>query len=145
MHLPLTLKLNRSLRLVSLLVSLHIAALACLAPLAIPLFGKLTGAMLLLFSFGAALQRHVLMRAPATIVALTLRGDGVLEYHRRDGTSACAKVLPDSSAFVFLIVLLLETEETRKRRALVILPDALPPEALRQLRIWLRWWGNDAA
>lgn len=50
-----------------------------------------------------------------------------------------AVVAPDTTVFSFLVVLRYQVEGERRFRALVVLPDSMSHDALRRLRLWLRW------
>lgn len=58
----------------------------------------------------------------------------------RDGLGSWqeAAILPGSYVSRWLIVLLLEAGD-RRRRSLVLSPDAAASDELRRLRVWLRW------
>ena len=58
----------------------------------------------------------------------------------RDGTGQWqeAEILPGSYVSGWLIVVILGAGG-RRRRSLVLLPDAAEAEELRRLRVWLRW------
>lgn len=87
-------------------------------------------------ALGASLLSHWRRTAPP----LVLRGkaDGTLEL-RRDGEWLPVELAASSTVLPVLTVLHLKTGESR--RHVVVLPDSLPPEDFRRLRVWLRWLG----
>ncbi|MGE5466828.1 MAG: protein YgfX [Ignavibacteria bacterium] len=140
MRLPVTLYLKPSPTLGAALVAAHALVALGIALTGLPLVAVLVALLAIVLSLRHTLHRHVL-RAP--LVALTLRSDGMLEAKRRDGSLLTARVVPDTTVFPWLVVLLLEGEGIRSRLALP--PDALGGAAHRQLRLWLRWRASAAA
>ena len=95
---------------------------------------KLALLMLVLASAWGNLRRQ---HGPKSIVSLSLRGDGQLEFSRRDGTRGEARVHPHTTVTAQLVVLLLR--QAGRSEVLVLMPDALASEDFRLLRLWLRW------
>lgn len=69
---------------------------------------------------------------------LTLRPDGGVGWRASDGTWRTA---PEATGGVlgFWVIVIGLKEEGRHRQPLLVLPDALDGDDLRELRIWLRW------
>jgi len=139
MHLPHRLVLRASRYLALLLALVHLAALASLIPLPFHLWYKLALATIIVMSICIAIRRHALLLAAASIRELVLKTDGTVEALRNDGGRIDAKVTMQSTVLPCLIVMLLELPGRRRLNSLVILPDSLPVEERRILRIWLRW------
>ncbi|MFA7279686.1 MAG: protein YgfX [Sterolibacterium sp.] len=134
MQLPLALTLQGSRRLDLLLLAAHGFALAVLGAISAPDWMRWILLLLVCCSFGLTWQRtHGVKR----IVRLLLRADGKLEYVRSNGETGETRVHPHSTVTPYLTVLLLRFD--MRLEALVLLPDSLPEEAYRQLRLWLRW------
>ncbi len=76
---------------------------------------------------------------PSKIVGLHLSGRDGLDALLADGKRATLKLQPDSTVFSRLIVLRLNIDEEQRVSTLVLLPDHMPPEQFRMLRLWLRW------
>ena len=55
------------------------------------------------------------------------------------GTRVEAVLLPESTVFVWLVVLRFRIEGQGKGRALTLLPDQMSRDEFRTLRLWLRW------
>ena len=111
---------------------MHAVAAGCLV--ALPWSWLLRGVFLLLLagSLGYAL------RAPR-IVGLRLAARDRLECLLADGDRVAVTVLADSTVFSRLIVLRLRVGEEARVSSLVLLPDQMPAEQFRVLRLWLRW------
>lgn len=90
----------------------------------------------LLLALGGSLLWHARQTTPP----LVLRGkaDGSLE-RRSDDTWLRVELSASSTVLPRLTVL--HIKEQGSRRHLVILPDSLPAEDFRRLRVWLRWLG----
>ena len=134
MQLPVLLTLRPSRRLDILLLAAHLGALAALSAISIPDWIKMTLLLLICCSAGIAWQRA---RGRSRIVSLTLRADGKLEYARLNGESGEAQPHPHTTVTPQLTLLLLRFG--KRLEALVLMPDSLPAEEFRQLRLWLRW------
>lgn len=134
MQLPVTLRLKPSPTLAIALVLAHGAVAVGLTLAGLPLAAVIPCGLLLACSLALALRRRVLRPA---VRALTLKGDGRVEIEAADGNRAEASVLPHTTVFPWLAVLLLRTAAGRV--ALTLPPDALDAGAHRLLRLWLRW------
>lgn len=134
MQLPFTLELHPSQRLTILLAAAHGLALAALMAVSLPLWIKLALTMLVLASIWLNLNG---LSGPRSIVSLTLREDGILEFSRRDGSSGEARPHPHTTVTSLMTIMLLRQQG--RIEALVLLPDALAAEDFRLLRLWLRW------
>ena len=132
MQFPIVIGLHRSILLSILLVLMHAAAAACLVVLPWPWI--LRGVFLLLVggSLGYSLRRP-------KIVGLRLAARDRFECLLADGDRVAATVLADSTVFAQLIVLRLRIGEEVRVSSLVLLPDQMPAEQFRVLRLWLRW------
>ncbi len=133
-QLPITLELSPSYRLSFLLAVAHGLGLAAVTLVFLPLGIKLALILLVLASACLNLLR---LFGPHRFVSLTLRGDGILEFCRKDGSHGEASIHRHSAVTPLMTVLLLCTEG--RSEALVLLPDAIAAEDFRLLRLWLRW------
>ena len=127
--LPLVIDTKASAALKSLLVAVHLAALAALLLTSLPGAVRLTGALLLGASLWATRNRLVSVR-------LRARADGQLEIWR-DAAWKQVQLRSDSVALPWLIVL--RWREGRRRHSLALPGDALAGDEHRRLRVWLRW------
>jgi len=134
--LPLVVTLKPSRRLRQGLLALHLLAAAAVLLADLPPLWQAG----LLPVLGVSLLWHARRAAPP----LVLRGkaDGSLEV-RRDDEWRPLELAPSSTVLPLLTVL--HFKEADARRHLVILPDSLPPEDFRRLRVWLRWLGVQPA
>ncbi|MDP2834656.1 MAG: hypothetical protein Q8Q28_15410 [Pseudomonadota bacterium] len=127
--LPLVIETQASATARSLLIALHLAALAALF-FALPATAiRLVGVALLGASLWMNRQRPVAMR-------LRAKADGQLEIWR-EAAWLPVQLRADSVALPWLIVL--RWREGRRHHSLALPPDALPGDEHRRLRVWLRW------
>ncbi len=127
------LKPSRLLRVARLLLHALAAAALLLADLAAGL--QIAGAAVLAAGAWAALR-------PGPALRLRCREDGSLAVDTGTGTAA-ASLLPGAVVLPWLCVLRLRLEDGRPL-TLVALPDSLPAEEFRGLRVWLQWRAKDA-
>ena len=132
MQFPIVIGLHRSLFLSILLVTMHAVAAACVFALPWPLLWRCMVLLALAFSLGYAWR-------PPGIIGLRLAAGDRLECLRAAGDCVAAAVLADSTVFTRLIVLRLRVGEEVRVTSLVLLPDQMPAEQFRVLRLWLRW------
>ena len=81
---------------------------------------------------------QALQRGKSATRTLELNAQGGARCQDGLGLWHDAKILPGSYVSGWLIVLILGASD-RRRRSLVLLPDAAAAEDLRRLRVWLRW------
>jgi len=133
MQFPIAIALRRSHVLLVLTVVLHGLAAASLAVLPWPL--SLRG--LLLVTLASELWRPI--RRPSRVVGLRLAASGELSFQFANGEQAVVRVQPDSVVFSQLLVLRVRDGESGRLQTLALLPDSMPSEQFRELRLWLRW------
>jgi hypothetical protein len=132
--LPLVITVAPSRRLRIGLALLHLVALAALWLADLPTAWQTAGSVLLALSLAAHGRSHE---------ALALRGtrNGRLEIRRDDhwlpATQFSAKLL-----LPFLVLLHIGLPVPSSPRYLIVLPDSLPREDFRRLRVWIRWLGR---
>ena len=107
-------------------------ALAALCVVALPWLWRCVLLLVLACSLCHALRRP-------RIVSLRLAARDRLECLLADGDWVAATVLADSTVFARLIVLRLRIGEQRRSSSMVLLPDQMPADQYRLLRLWLRW------
>lgn len=137
MQFPIHIVLHRSRLLVVLLLLFH--ALAASSVIGLPWAWPVR--YVLLFLLGFSLWNA--LKAPK-ILGLRLSADGSLVCRLADGEPAEALLLPDSAAFRQLIVLRMRIGDAWPITSLVLLPDSMPADQFRVLRLWLRWCGESA-
>jgi toxin CptA len=120
------------------LVASHGAALAVLAPLALPLWARTLLALLVLASLLYHIWHDAWLLALSSNKTLLLDGDMILLV-ARNGDQVTARVLADSLVSPFITVLNVLPQGAYLARSVIILPDSLDAESFRQLRVWLRW------
>lgn len=133
-------KLHPSRYLAAVLVAAYAAALAVLAPLALPVWAKASLSMVILFSLAYHLRRDALLSSKSAVMALMLEEDHAV-LTLRGGDQLTGQVLRDSLVTPFITVLNILPQGARFARSVAILPDSLDAESFRQLRVWLKWGG----
>jgi len=130
---PIAIALRRSRLLLVLTVLLHGLAAASLVVLPWPLSIRLLLLALLAWSLWQQIFR------PSTVVGLCLAASGELSCQFANGEQAFVRVQPDSVVFSQLLVLRIRDGESGRLETLALLPDSMPSEQFRVLRLWLRW------
>lgn len=76
---------------------------------------------------------------PGPLRGLNLAMDGTLSVRLADGQWVPAEVLGSSFVKPWLTVLHLRLQGRTRLLTLALLPDMLPPDDFRRLRMWLYW------
>jgi len=136
---PVAMVLQPSTTLAALLLSAGLAA--CLILLFMPLPLWLQAAAIALISLATIwhVAQSALLLLPKSIIKLELTSKAEFFVTRRDGQKIKAEVLTTSFVAWYLVLLNLKLPERRLARHVVLVPEMLDGEALRRLRVWLRW------
>lgn len=136
MSQTLTVSLRPSRLLALALTLIAAAALAC-AWISLPdlAFAPVAAGIALAWAWHLA---QALQRGRSAARTLELNATGGARCQDGQGQWLDAEILPGSYVSGWLIVLILGAGG-RRRRSLVLLPDAAATEELRRLRVWLRW------
>lgn len=133
---------GRSQQIARFLFALH--ALAALTVLfSVP--GRVAIAALLALvalSFFRNYRRHVLFRGPSAPRRVICREDGRWFLQDHQGGMHLARLLPSSYLHPRLVILNFALEQRPRRRSVVLCPDSLDAQTLRQLRVRLRVMGQ---
>ena len=136
MNRTLEVRLRPSRALAAAIVIAHLAALGA-AVIGLPLAaaGIVAGGLAL---SATEHVRRALLRTPLAVAALAFSADGSVAVAGPDGDwcSASLRRAAVPAAWVAVVAI---RDGLGRRRATVVLPDALDREAFRRLRIWLRW------
>lgn len=97
------------------------------------------GIGLIAVSAAYSLRRDALQHAGDAIVDLILRQGGGCELTTLAGTRLTGQVLGSTFVSPWLTVVNVGLESGRGRRSVVLAPDSADADALRQLRVWLRY------
>lgn len=134
----LRIRIGKSRRLAAALLAAHALAGACVAisvppAVALPVIGLIAA------SVAYHLRRHALQQAADAIVELILRQGGGCELTTLAGVTLKGQVLGSTFVSPWLTVVNVGLETGRGRRPVVLAPDGADADALRQLRVWLRY------
>ena len=140
----LRIALRPSRMLIAMLATAHLAAVAAAAVSHPGTLLKLALCAALAVNGCWTLRRHGLLKAAASIVALEIRGESDCLAQMRDQRWIECRVLASSYVTPLLVVLHLRCRGHRFARHVVILPDSMPAETFRRLRVRLRWSNVDA-
>lgn len=132
MRFPLHIELRRSRLLSALTVVLHGVAGVCL------LFVPWPPALRYLLLLVVVLSAWFVLRGPR-FVGLCLLDNHALACRLASGEHIPVVVQPDTVVCSRLIVLRVRDGDTGRRCSLTLLPDSLPADQFRLLRLWLRW------
>lgn len=128
--------LRPSRHLATLLIAVHFLTLTVLCLLPLVWWAKWAMACCVGASLAYYLARDAYLRLPVSCVVLQFEAEHCL-LTCKDGTTIKGVLLARSTVMPCLLVLTLRS--SRGSRSVLILPDAASQEALRELRVWLRW------
>ena len=100
----------------------------------IPLILAVSGVIL---SGGWCIARALLLPSKS-IVSFSIMPDGSVTWVDRGGRMASAVIIRTGWVSEYLVILRFQGADA-VREWLILLPDSAGREALRQLRVWLRW------
>lgn len=92
-----------------------------------------------LVSTGYAIAHQALRRMPWSIDALEIGADGSLRVHLPRRGWREAQVLDSSYVTPWLVVMHLQVDGVRLMQPVTIIGDMADPDALRRLRVWMKW------
>jgi toxin CptA len=133
------LRLGPSRRLAAALSVAH--ALGAIGVIASPLPSIVAGLLLLTLSGSLAfhLRRDAWLLSRSSLVLLELSDTLDFVAEDRSGSRLVGTVLGTTFVSPWLVVINLRVEQSRFRRALVVMPDATDQQSFRAVRVWLRW------
>ena len=126
--------LRRSRLLDFSLVSIHALAALALFFVSFPAPIRIVALLFVALSLARVLRREAFGR-----LALSAENANEICYWGDSPQAVVATILPETSVFLFLIVLHLFEEEGQVRRQRVLFPDQMRTDEFRRLRVWLRW------
>jgi toxin CptA len=135
----LRIDLKPSRRLAGLLIAAYLLAAATVLALPGPVWARLAAIGAIAFGLVPPLRRHALLIAPTSCVALDVHQDGTAKCLQRSGSMVDGQVLGDTFVNPLLTVVRLRRAEDGRRDSIVLLPDSAQADALRALRVWLRF------
>ena len=131
---PLQFDIGPSRRMLAWLLLLHAAALAVVALLPLPLPAILTLAVAVLLSLVWHWRLRVSPRYPHAVRGLRWEADGDCTLELASGEQLSARLAAHAFVMPWLVILYFHG----RPRSLVLLPDMLPTQTFRQLRVRLR-------
>lgn len=131
--------LSPSRRLAWVLIGLHSCAILVLLVASVPVLGKVVGSLVMLTSGMRAVRHHALLARPKSFVALRFRDPGRCEVMRRDGTCIDGRVHDGSYVLPGVTIVRVSAPARLRCVCVVVLPDAVTSDAMRRLRVWLKW------
>jgi len=131
----LRLELRASRTLAVVLALLHTGAAMCLL-IVLPGYAGISLALLILALGGATARDRALLRAPSSVCALELAGDGAATLELADGRRLAGRVSPRRHVGGGWVVL---PVSGGTRRSVLVFRDMLPAAAFRALRLWALW------
>ena len=135
----LRVSLRRSYCLSAVLAFAHCGAAATLIALDIVFEAKLAVAIAVAMSLVYSLWRYAFLSSLQSIVAIELKEGGSAAAQFRSGAWRDATVLGTTYVSPLLTVLNLRIDGHALARHALIVPDTLPTEDFRKLRVILRW------
>lgn len=120
-----------------LLGGVHLVALAMLPLLALPSALVVAAGIAVLLSLYRAISTHVLFWGTRAIRKLVWSASGEVVVWDGEGHEDQASILPDCFAIPWAVILTVRAQDLG-RRTLVLLPDCVPADILRQVRVRLR-------
>lgn len=115
--------------------------------LALPLAGWLqgAGAVSAIVWTARAFREVALRQGLHSVTSLRLAADRLLVVHTADGRLAAGQVRRATYVGAALTTVVWRPDGARLSRSILILPDMLPPEDFRRLRVLLRYARSDVA
>jgi toxin CptA len=135
--LNVSLKASRALAV--LLFAMHALGIALLWSLPLALWLQASASTVLLASQVFYLRRDALRSSARSVRALSLNSECGCSIQLLRGEWLETRLLSSSFVSPYLTVLNLNPRGTWGARHVVIFPDAIDPEAFRQLRVLLKW------
>jgi toxin CptA len=134
----LRIQVGKSRLLAMTLAAAHAIAVACMF-VSLPPGVALPGAAVIAASAIHHLRLHALQLSDGAIVELLLRESGSCELLTRGGMTLTGRVQGSTFVSPWLIVINIRLDPGRHRRSLVLVRGSAATEALRKLRVWLRY------
>ncbi|MGH8678744.1 MAG: protein YgfX [Burkholderiales bacterium] len=138
-HAAVEFALKPSLTLAAVIIGLHAAAAGSILVVALPSAVKMVLCAVLVISAILSVRRHALLIASESCIAVRVGQDGVCELRLRSGETDHGNLTDGWFEEPNLVVLNWRSDAGHHRRSVVLLPDSADREALRQLRVFLRF------
>lgn len=134
----LRLTLSPSYYLVILLSVIHGLAFISIGIIDVVLGIKIS-MMLLIAGSWLYYGRKALLLSPKTIVTIVFKEGGEIDLCSRDGSKSQGILMFGSYIHPWFSTICFQKDGKRFYQVIAVLPDMLPQEQFRQLRVWLKW------
>lgn len=94
---------------------------------------------LIALSLARSIRHPAVSASPQAFTALEVHRDGSVQWWRRSGGALSGRVLGESFVSPLLTVVALRRDDDGRSERIVLLPDSADADALRALRVWLRF------
>lgn len=131
-----------SRKLAWILVGLHGVAIAALVIASIPMPAKVGAICAIIWTGIRETRRHALRVGKDACVALRFRQAGRCEVLCRDGKRIEGRIHGGSYVLPGLTIVRVLQQGRPRSLTVLLLPDAVSADAMRRLRVWLRWTGD---
>lgn len=121
------------------LIAAHLLAGSAALPLSIPGWVRLVLVAAIALSAVASIRRHALRTSPRACIALEVHRDGSVRWQLRSGATLDGQLLGDTLVTPLLTLVSLRRADNGRREAVVLTPGSAERDALRALRVWLRF------
>jgi toxin CptA len=135
----LRIELKPSRQLAVLLGVAHTLTAAAMLLLPIGLGIRIALLMLIALSLARSARHPAVSASPHAFAALEVHRDGSVQARRRSGDAFSGRVLGESFVSPLLTVVAMRSDDDERRERIVLLPDSADADALRALRVWLRF------
>lgn len=136
---PFRIELEPSRCLAWLLGLVHLAGVLVVAVLELSLWVSIPLALALVAHGAGQVMRAALLLAEDSVVAVEFGHSSEVPFRTRSGIWHAGQLLGSSYVSPELTILNLKLVGAHGVRHVVICADAVDPEDLRRLRVWLRW------
>jgi toxin CptA len=131
--------LSQSRYLAAALLCAHIAAATVLLPLHLPVGWTWVLSLLIAASLGHSMRLHAWLNARRSLTAIRLHDREHASVRLRDGAWCDARVLGTTYISPLLTVINMRLGGEARTRHMLVLPDSLPADDYRRVRVALRW------
>jgi len=145
MKSDLKLSFSQSRYLVGGLTLAHAVGLVVVYIVEWPVLLKIPASLAVVASWLFYVRRDALLKPRDSVIVMSLRRDGGVEATTREGVMIVGRQMAGSFVHPWFTTILWRPDGARFSRAVVVMPDSLPADQFRELRVWLKWRWIDGA